>query len=118
MIWDLFQQQQINSAERTASDAKSKTDRHANDIENLQQHVERLSLACQAMWEILKNRSAFTETELETKILEIDARDGRIDGKINTQPISCPSCGRATSSRRDTCVLCGAHTRRPHQFEG
>lgn len=118
MIWDLYQQQQINSTERTATDAKSKVERHANHIEDLQQHVERLSLASQAMWELLKTRTALTEADLETKILEIDARDGRIDGKINTQPISCPSCGRTTSSRRDTCVMCGAPTRRPHQFEG
>jgi hypothetical protein len=118
MIWDLFQQQQIDSAERTASDAKSKADRQANHIEDLQQHVERLSLASQAMWELIKTRTALTEADLETKILEIDGRDGRIDGKINTQPISCPSCGRTTSSRRNTCVMCGAPTRRPHQFEG
>lgn len=118
MIWDLYQQQQINTAARSADRAISKTERHTDYIEDLQQHVERLSLASQAMWELIKSRTALTEADLETKILEIDARDGRIDGKINTQPISCPSCGRTTSSRRDTCVMCGAPTRRPHQFEG
>lgn len=117
MIWDLYQQQQINSTERTAGDAKSKADRHANDIDNLQRHVERLSLASQAMWELIKDRTALSEAELERKILEIDARDGRIDGKMGTAPINCPACGRTTSSTRDTCVMCGAPTRRKHQFE-
>lgn len=118
MIWDLYQQQQINEAGRAAERAVSKTERQSNDIDELKKHVERLSLASQAMWEILRNSIGFTEADLETKILEIDARDGRIDGKINTPPINCHSCGRTTSSRRDTCVMCGAPTPRPHQFEG
>lgn len=117
MLWEINQQQQINSAGRTAERAMSKADRHANDIDNLKRHVERLSLACQAMWELLKTRSDLTEEELETKMLEIDARDGRIDGKMGTAPIHCPACGRTTSSARDTCVMCGAPTRRKHQFE-
>ena len=117
MIWDLYQQQQIDSAGRAADQAVSKAERHANEIDNLKHHVERLSLASQAMWELLQHWAGLTEAELETKILEIDARDGRIDGKMVTAPISCPSCGRTTSSARDTCVMCGAPTRRKHQFE-
>ncbi len=117
MIWDLYQQQQIDAAGRTADRAISKAERQVNDIDNLKRHVERLSLASQAMWELVKDRTALTEAELETKILEIDARDGRIDGKMGTAPINCPACGRTTSSARDTCVMCGAPTRRKHQFE-
>lgn len=118
MIWDLYQQNRIAGAERAADRASSKAERHTNHIDDLQQHVERLSLASQAMWELVKHHSAITDDDLESKMLEIDARDGRIDGKINTQPISCPSCGRTTSSRRDTCMVCGAPTKRVHPFEG
>lgn len=117
MIWDIYQQTKIDGANRTADRAMSKADRYANDISNLKQHVERLSLASQAMWELLKSRSDLTEEELDAKILEIDARDGRIDGKIGTPPIDCPACGRTTSATRDTCVVCGAPTLRKHQFE-
>jgi len=117
MIWDLYQQQQINDAERTADKAISIADRYAGDISDLRNHVERLSLASQAMWELLQNWAGITEAELETKMIEIDARDGRIDGKMGTAPINCPACGRTTSSTRDTCVMCGAPTRRKHQFE-
>ncbi len=117
MIWDLYQQQQIDTAGQTADRAISKAERHVNDIDNLQRHVERLSLASQAMWELLQQWAGITEAELETKMIEIDARDGRIDGKMGTAPINCPSCGRTTSSTRDTCVMCGAPTRRKHQFE-
>jgi hypothetical protein len=118
MIWEIYQQQQINEAGRTADKAVSRTERQANDIEDLKKHIERLSLASQAMWELIKARTALTEAELEAKILEIDGRDGRIDGKINTPPINCASCGRTTSASRNTCVMCGAPTRPLHQFEG
>jgi hypothetical protein len=87
MIWDLYQQQQIDAAGQTADRAILKAERHVNDIDNLQRHVERLSLASQAMWELLQQWAGITEAELETKILEIDARDGRIDGKMGTAPI-------------------------------
>ncbi len=117
MIWDLYQQNQINNAERVADRANTKAERHTDDIDSLQRHVERLSLASQAMWELVKDRTALTEAELDNKILEIDARDGRLDGKITTKPFNCPSCNRPTSSTGDNCVMCGAPTRRKHQFE-
>ncbi len=118
MLWEAYQQTKIAGAERTAERAMSKADRYADDIAGLQRHVERLSLACQAMWELLRDSSGLTEADIEAKILEIDARDGRVDGKIATQVLDCPSCGKATNSRRSCCVICGAPLRRQHQFEG
>ena len=117
MIWDLYQNQQIEQNTLSANRAASRTERHSDHIDNLTRHIERLSLASQAMWELLKSRSDLTEEELDAKILEIDARDGQVDGKMKTAPILCPSCARTTSATRDTCVLCGAPTRRKHQFE-
>ena len=133
MIWDLYQNTAVkavvgaavgvaidtvvDSPEPTTERTTSRPDRYTGDVADLRNHVERLSLASQAMWELLQNWAGITEAELETKMIEIDARDGRIDGKMGTAPISCPACGRTTSSTRDTCVMCGAPTRRKHQFE-
>ncbi len=117
MIWELQQQSKIASAEEKAQRAISKADRYAQDIADLKRHSERLSLACQAMWELVRERTGLTEDEIETKILEIDARDGRIDRKIATRQLVCPSCGKPTNSRRTTCVLCGVPLPREHQFE-
>jgi hypothetical protein len=117
MIWEAYQQNRISEAERTADRAMSKADRYAADIADIQRQVARLSLACQAMWELLRDRSDLTEEDIESKILEIDGRDGRVDGKIATQLTNCPSCGRPTNSRRGSCVMCGAPLKREHQFE-
>ena len=118
MLWEAYQQTNIAAAERTAESADAKAERCARTIGDLQRHVDRLSLACQALWELLRSCSDLTEDDLEKKVLEIDGRDGCVDGKIGMQPLDCPSCGRKTSSKRNTCVMCGAPIKRPYPFGG
>ena len=118
MLWETYQQTRIAEAERTAEGAEAKADRYARTVEDLQRHVERLSLACQAMWELLRECSNLTEEDLEKKILEVDGRDGRVDGKMGNQVLDCPACGRKTSSKRNACVMCGAPIKRASQFAG
>lgn len=117
MIWEVYQQTKIAGAEQTAERAMSKADRHASDLAEVRRQIERLTLASQAMWELLRDRTDLTEQDLETKILEIDARDGSIDGKIAMKQVNCPSCGRPTHSRRSSCVMCGAPLKKENQFE-
>ncbi len=118
MLWEAYQQRRIAGAERTAESAEAKVDRSAKMVEDLQRQVERLSLACQAMWELLRQCSDLTEDDLEKKILEIDGRDGCVDGKIGLQALDCPACGRKTSSKRNSCIMCGAPIKRPYPFAG
>lgn len=100
-----------------AGRAESSADRVFHEVNELRRHVDRLSLACQAMWELLRDRSGLTEGEIEAKILEIDARDGTVDGKMTVQTIPCPSCHRNTNTKRDICVMCGAPIERKHRFD-
>src|ERR1051326_1006641 len=118
MLGETYQQTRIAEAERTAEGAEAKADRYARTVEDLQRHVERLSLACQAMWELLRECSNLTEEDLEKKILEVDGRDGRVAGKMGNQVLDCPACGRKTSSKRNACVMCGAPIKRDSQFAG
>ncbi len=118
MLWETYQQTRISAAETTAESAEAKVDRYAQALSNVQRQVDRLSLACQALWEILRERTDITEQDLESKMLEIDERDGSVDGKIGMQAVDCPACGRKTSSRRNSCVMCGAPIKPPHAFGG
>jgi hypothetical protein len=118
MLWERYQQTRIAGAERTAESAEAKVDRCSRAVEDLQPHVERLALACQAMWELLRECSDLTEEDLEKKIIEIDGRDGCVDGKMGAQVLDCPSCGRKTSSKRSSCIMCGAPLKRPYPFAG
>lgn len=117
MHWD-FDQGGNFHAEMSASRAEMKADRHAGQLDDTKRQVERLSLACQAMWELLREYSGMSEEHIEAKILEIDGRDGKVDGKIATLILTCSSCGNPTNSKRQYCVICGAPVERPHQFEG
>lgn len=97
--------------------AESKADRQTNEISRLRRQVDRLSLGCQAMWELLRDNTGFTEDQLEAKILEVDERDGRADEKISLQVCDCPACGHKTNSRREICLMCGASLDRKHIFD-
>lgn len=118
MLWEAYQQGQISQAQSAAARAQSKADRYADDIQRIQRSCERLVIGCQAMWELLRERTDLTDADLEEKILEIDLRDGKADGKISRQVVTCPACGRTSSSLRSQCMICGADTPKQHAFEG
>lgn len=118
MIWEIQQQAKIHRANESARNAENKVERVDTDVDEIRRHLERLSLACQSMWELIRERTDLTEEDLDQKILEVDGRDGRIDGKISRQIADCPHCGRKTNTRRDVCLMCGGELKRLHQFEG
>jgi len=118
MIWSIHQQQGINSANQTADRAEKKTDGLEGDLRRISRHVDRLTLACQSMWELIRDNTDLTEEDLERKISEVDLRDGKADGKIAMQVLTCIACGQKTNSKRSICVMCGAPVKRTSQFEG
>ena len=117
MIWDLYQERRISSAQAKADSAANKVDRHKSEVDQLKKSVQHLTLACQAMWELLRENTDFTEPMLNEKIQQIDLRDGTSDGKISTRPLVCAACGAKSNSRRKTCVMCGEPLARDHAFE-
>ena len=116
-IWDLHQDSRIGQASNEARQASNKADAVVSEFARLQRRIDRLSLAAQAMWELLRDRSGVTEDELQTKILEIDLRDGLTNGRMQTQITDCPQCQAKTNSKRSTCVICGAPLTKGHSFE-
>jgi hypothetical protein len=117
MLWEAYQQTQIASAGRTADRAAEKADHVNEDMRQLERQMGRLTLVCQAMWELIRDHTDFREEDLEQKILEVDVRDGNADGKIGGRVIACSHCGRNTNSARTHCLMCGAELSRPHIFE-
>ena len=81
------------------------TQDHARQTE---ERLERLLLVSAALWELLRERTGLTEEDLMAKVMEIDGRDGTLDGKLPQTPIACPDCGRAVYPRHQTCLYCGA----------
>lgn len=108
---------QYRQAETEARDAAEQARRQKVRVDDALKQIERLTLACQAMWELLRDHSDISEDHLKAKILEIDARDGMVDGKIAQQIIDCPACGQKTGTRRGFCIFCGEPVKSDHVFK-
>lgn len=113
MFWELFQNRRIEQAAQEAADAKTAATKHAEnlrqDLQLLEQQVERLTLAVMAMAAILRDRQGISAEEIEAKVREIDLRDGRLDGKLSPSVKQCDACGRVNGPRRTACLYCGAN---------
>lgn len=105
----------INQLNRSRSfRVTSKVERAASEMEavvkemhDLQQRLEKLSLCCQALWELLKDNTSLTEEDLAIKMTELDLQDGKLDGRLGKQILVCPNCERRGNSKRNTCLYCG-----------
>lgn len=117
-FWGLNEYEKIRAAQNEASNASSTARDAKSELRTLSTQVDRLTLACQAMWEILRDQTNVTEKDLTDKITEIDLRDGIEDGKMSAQVVECPKCHRNSNSRRNSCVWCGEEIERSHVFEG
>ncbi len=76
--------------------------------EELNFHVNKLTLACLALWSLMKDSGQFTENTLLERIRQIDLMDGKLDGKIGRKVKRCAKCGRVMSRRHGRCLYCGA----------
>lgn len=111
-LWDVFQQAQIADAAGKAEGARYEAQRAQDGAfaleRRLEGKVDHLALITQALWELLRERTNLSDADVEAKMAEIDARDGRRDGRITGQMQTCDHCGRPTHSRQRTCLYCGA----------
>lgn len=105
-IWDLIQQRQIRDVDNTASGARSAATQNSAHARSLDEHLDRLTLLCRAMWEILRDREGISEDVLLSKVQEIDLRDGTLDGKFSNSK-KCPSCNRPSSPKHVKRIYCG-----------
>jgi len=96
--------------------SSSKTSRLETEIRELTSRVDRMSLACQAMWELLEGHTDMSDKLLREKMTEIDLRDGASDGKIAMSVLVCPNCGNRSNSRRQQCIFCGRAVPSKHTF--
>jgi hypothetical protein len=64
-------------------------------------------LICEALWELLSQKSGLTVKDLHDKLYEIDLRDGSLDGKNQRKAIDCPNCARKVGPRHSICFYCG-----------
>ena len=95
-------------AYNAATQADSKARAAQGEVELLRCDIERLLMISEAMWSILKEKFGYQDMELINRVMEIDRRDGKLDGRVAASPPpSCPKCGRTLERKRAVCIYCG-----------
>ena len=117
MLWDLLQDFEIQDAKHEARSAADRANDSEGRVVGIQAQVDRLTLASQAMWELLQEHTGLKESQLKAKMVDIDSRDGAQDGKIGVKAVCCPHCGKMTSGQRGRCVYCGKAVQGGHIFK-
>jgi hypothetical protein len=116
-IFNMPHQGAVADAITDASLTKDEVSRYKNRLEDLEFALNRTSLACQALWELLRSRVEITEAELIAKISEVDLRDGVKDQRMTPHLIQCPQCNRTLNSKASRCLYCGAAVTKQNVFE-
>ena len=74
----------------------------------LRMDIDRLLMITEALWSILKEQHGYEDNELIKRIVQIDMRDGKLDGRLPVSPPTpCPNCGRILGKNRPICSYCG-----------
>lgn len=95
---------QASSDARRATSAAREIKR---EMAELEERVSRLAMTCAAMWSLIQEKTSLTEQDLMQRAAELDATDGKLDGKNSQGVAQCASCGRPMSPRHQTCMYCG-----------
>ena len=84
------------------------SERTRHEIHLLESEVERLLMITEALWSIVQEKFGYDDQELVRRMVMIDMRDGKLDGKVAAMaPKSCPKCNRTLFKHRPRCLYCG-----------
>jgi len=109
-IWDLIQHRQIIRAEENSELSRKEAGRVDENLhyesQRLEAKIDALALVCEAMWELVSEKTDLSRNDVLAKMDEIDQRDGRVDGKMTGKPGVCSKCHRPVHSRQQKCIYC------------
>ena len=71
------------------------------------ERIDRLTLLVEAMWSLMREHG-YKDTELATRLMELDLTDGTMDGRRTAHPATCGSCGSKVAPGLLNCQFCGA----------
>lgn len=118
IFWDIHQQHQINSVSASTDRVAGQSERMSVELRDMRRELNRVTIACQALWELVRENTDITEAMMAERMQDVDLRDGVADGKMGPQIIACASCGAKTNTRRGHCVMCGETVQGDHLLGG
>ncbi len=109
-IIDYHQRNQIRATQKIVASSQSaelsRSEIQADKFEQLEARLDRLRLATESMWLLVKETTGLTEEHLIHRIEQLDALDGTVDGKRADRVSEC-ACGAMVNARAAICVFCG-----------
>ena len=97
-------------ANANASEARSDAAAARTEVDLVKSDIERLLMITEALWMILKEQHGYDDNELIKRIVTIDMRDGKLDGRVQPEPPQkCPKCNRTLFKNRQRCIYCGEY---------
>lgn len=90
----------------SAAGAAAAASAQREDVYELHDRVDRLTLVVAAMWSILQEQG-LDEAALAERIRQMDEADGLADGKLTPQPGDCTECGAKVAPNLAQCQFCG-----------
>lgn len=117
MFWNMRQDSNIRDSSNQAASAARQSMRTDDKVKQLEQRLNHLMIYTQAMWELIRENTRLSDADIEARVQEIDLRDGKADGKMNSQLLVCPACSRNNNSSKKQCMYCGEDLPRQHIFE-
>ena len=91
----------IAAAQDSAQDLKK-------ELTYMSSELERVLLINEALWEFIRDDQKLEDKDLHRKIIDIDARDGNIDGKVTPSELKkCSECGHTLPRKKPYCFFCG-----------
>ena len=104
----LFYKAASAAAANATAGRRPEVQRVQGEVDQLKYDIERILLITEALWTILKEHHGYDDEELIRRIGEIDFRDGKLDGRVASEPPSqCPHCQRTLLKNRPFCMYCG-----------
>jgi hypothetical protein len=106
---DRHEHQQLNEAQDSAGRAARQGTELKSEIKSLEAKLSTLATACQAMWELLRDKSSLTEEQIQSKIEQLSGQMG--------EALQCPQCGRQVSRKKNRCLFCGIEAESDRVFD-
>ena len=106
VLLELYQARRIADASAEAAQAQDRVGRMQDELAFLRRRLDRMILVNAALWELVKGKTGLIDQELQAQVLELDAADGQIDGRLGGGKRLCRQCGKSLHPKHRTCLYC------------